>query len=67
MFQPISSTSAIGYARSLERIIDFINDMKEIQLPTKLTQDLKINISVDEVIKQIEKLGSLTVHGLDVT
>ena len=30
MFQPIASTTAIGYARSVERVLDFVSDMKEI-------------------------------------
>jgi hypothetical protein len=30
MFNPISSTTAIGYARSVEKVIDFVSDMKEI-------------------------------------
>lgn len=33
MFNPISSTTAIGYARSVEKVIDFVTDMKEVQLP----------------------------------
>ena len=37
MFNPISSTTAIGYARSLEKVLDFLNDMKDVQLPSKLT------------------------------
>ncbi len=30
MFNPISSTTAIGYARSVEKVIDFVTDMKEV-------------------------------------
>jgi hypothetical protein len=33
MFNPITSTTAIGYARSLEKVLDFLTDMREIQLP----------------------------------
>ena len=36
MFNPINNTTAIGYARSVEKVIDFVQDMKEIQLPQKL-------------------------------
>ncbi len=30
MFNPITSTTAIGYARSVEKVLDFVQDMKEI-------------------------------------
>lgn len=30
MFQPIANTTAIGYARSVERVLDFVEDMKDI-------------------------------------
>ncbi|CDW78080.1 UNKNOWN [Stylonychia lemnae] len=63
MFQPIQNSSAIGYARSLERIIDFIGDMKDVQLPQKLTNDYNVSISIDELSKQLDKLGSINFQG----
>ncbi len=41
----------------MERIIDFMSDMKDIQLPSKLTNDYKINLNIDELAKHIDKLG----------
>lgn len=63
MFQPIHSQSAIGYTRSLERILDFMSDMREVQLPQKLTKDYKISMNVEEVARQIERMGSVTFPG----
>ena len=37
MFSPIQSTTAIGYARSVERVLDFLSDMKDVQLPQSLS------------------------------
>ena len=66
MFQPIQSTSAIGYARSLERIIDFTQDFKGIQLPHKLTNDFRVNLcTLDELLKGIEKLGTIETHNVN--
>ena len=45
MFNPITSTTAIGYARSVEKVLDFLSDMKEIQLPQRLSSELpKVNV-----------------------
>jgi hypothetical protein len=62
MFTPISNTTAIGYARSVEKVIDFVQDMKEIQLPQKIQQDLpKISVLIpDDLLKQIDLLGTIT-------
>jgi hypothetical protein len=30
MFSPITNTTAIGYARSVEKVLDFLSDMKEV-------------------------------------
>ena len=64
MSQPIVNQTAIGYARSLEKILDFVSDMKDIQLPNKLigrTSDLpKVNVQISEdLIKNIDSLGTI--------
>ena len=55
--------SAIGYARSLERIIDFMSDMKDTSLPHKLTNEYKVQINIDEIQKYIDKLGVVNHQG----
>lgn len=64
MFSPIQSTTAIGYARSIERVLDFLSDMKDVQLPSKLGSGgelPKVVVSVnEELIKQIDNLGQIT-------
>lgn len=30
MFSPITNTTAIGYARSVEKVLDFLSDMKDV-------------------------------------
>jgi DNA integrity scanning protein DisA with diadenylate cyclase activity len=61
MFNPISSTTAIGYARSVEKVIDFVSDMKEVQLPQKLSAEIpKVNVVItEELIRQVDNLGNI--------
>lgn len=66
MFSPIPSSSAIGFARSLERIIDFMTDMKNISLPSKLTNDFKVNLNTEKVLKEIELLGNIRSMNSDM-
>lgn len=37
--------------------------MKDIELPQKLTNDFKVNLSIEDVLKHIEKLGSISQQG----
>jgi hypothetical protein len=59
MFNPIQSTTAIGYARSVEKVLDFLTDMKDVQLPNKIATELpKVNVAIsDELLRQIDNLG----------
>lgn len=59
MFNPIQSTTAIGYARSVEKVLDFLTDMKDVQLPSKISSELpKVNVAIsDELLRQIDSLG----------
>ena len=36
-----------------------MSDMKDIQLPHKLTNDYKININIEDISKHIDKLGAI--------
>jgi hypothetical protein len=65
MFTPITNTTAIGYARSLERLLDFITDMRDVQLPSKLADpqnksminDFSLHIP-EELYKLIDSIGA---------
>lgn len=67
MFTPITSSTAIGYARSVEKVLDFINDMKDVQLPTKLGTEgngmpkVMVHVS-EELVKQIDNLGTIQAN-----
>ena len=47
MFNPIHNNSSIGFIRSLERINDFITEMKDISLPQKIASDFEVLINID--------------------
>jgi hypothetical protein len=48
--------------------------MKEIRLPHKVTNELKVNVATDDLVRAIEKLGSIhteavntfNTHGTDI-